>query len=115
MKTDVGISAATRRFGTGGVPQVQAKHRGTGRMIGSPAERFDRGSLWVVLAITLFTFVLSMAINGFFAILWLIALGPLCLAMFAMLASMGGVECQRAVATVYVIVVGILLVWAAGA
>ena len=84
-------------------------------MIGSAATEFDSVSVWVVVATCLFAFVMFMAINGFLAILWLLALGPLSLAMFGMFAQMGGVGCQRLVATLYVISLGVFIVWVASA
>jgi|GEM_PF-2279400 len=115
MNANRACNPTSRRFVLGRAPGDPGKARGRGRVIGSATRDFDQGSLWVVVAVTLFAFVLLTAITGFFALLWLMALGPLSLGLFAMLASMGGVEWQRAVGTVYVIVVGIVMVWAAGA
>ena len=113
MKNSIKWTSHSRRFTMPETPVVRPKGRGRGRMLGSPQPAVDLASRTVVVATSLFAFVILLAINGFAALVWLFVLGPVSLAAAGIIGSMGGVEWQRAVATVYVVGLMLLVVMAA--
>lgn len=103
MTGDCKWKSTNRQFYSSGSSFVEILKRGSGRgrMVGEPMKELDRGAKIFVISMGLFAFVMLMAIDGLYAILWLAGAGPFSLALAAVVAQMGGVVWCRLVATGY--------------
>lgn len=116
MKGDVRWKSTNRQFGTPGpsVYDTLNAGRGPGRGwgVGSQWKPLDRSSRYVMWIMSLFAFVMLMAVDGLLALLWLCAAGPLALGFALIIANAGGLVWCRLVTTGYTACVLIGLGWA---
>ncbi len=115
MKGDIKWKSTNKQFGTPGSSPYESLNighgHGHGRMVGSPWKQLDPSSRYVMVIMSVFAFVMLMAVNGLLALLWLCAAGPLALGFALIIANAGGVTWCRMVTTGYVACVLIGLGW----
>lgn len=112
MKPGLNWTSTARRFTTDERPVGSGKSRGRGHQIGSPLPVRDAGARWSMVGVSAFALVLLLAIDGFLALIWGVALGPFMVGVTFMISGMGGRRWQHGVAVVYALLVAMLLLLA---
>ena len=116
MKGEMKWKSTSRQFRSTGPTVIEVinmgREAGRGRMIGSPWKPLDPASRYVMVIMSVFAFVMLMAVDGLLALLWLFVAGPLALGLALAIANAGGIIWCRLVTTGYTACILIGLGWA---